>query len=132
MPYVARFGDQVVGVDLHDVIDVSGHVIRALPHKFDGKIKLNVDNSVLIDGFPVATVGSVAVNEPPHLPTPPGVSFAVPPHNTGVVQPGPEPPFVTVNGRPIARVGDSVKTCNNPQDAPTCVITTGSPTVVIG
>jgi uncharacterized Zn-binding protein involved in type VI secretion len=128
MPFVARLGDAVQGMDNHLV--KQGPAVVMLPHPFNGKISQNVVPTVLINGFPVATVGSIAANEPAHVPL--GDSFVNPPHNTGVVQPGPLPATVLVGGRPVALVGDPVRTCNDPQDAPTCQIITGSPDVVIG
>jgi uncharacterized Zn-binding protein involved in type VI secretion len=39
---------------------------------------------------------------------------------------------VTVNGKAAARMGDSVRTCNDPTDADASTITSGSGTVTIG
>jgi uncharacterized Zn-binding protein involved in type VI secretion len=41
-------------------------------------------------------------------------------------------PTVLVNGKQLARLGDSVLTCNDPVDAPTGSITAGSPDVLVG
>ncbi len=101
-----------------------------LPHPFSGRLATSLSSDVLINGLPAATVGSVAVNSPPHLPTPPGTSFSKPPSNQGVVQQG--SPTVLVNGKGAARMGDPVRTCNDPVDVPVGSITVGSPTVVIG
>jgi uncharacterized Zn-binding protein involved in type VI secretion len=40
-------------------------------------------------------------------------------------------PTVLVNSKPLARQGDSVATCNDPMDAPTSTIITGSPNVIV-
>jgi len=40
-------------------------------------------------------------------------------------------PTVLVNGKPLARLGDQVATCNDPVDAPTSVISGGSPDVMV-
>ena len=40
-------------------------------------------------------------------------------------------PTVLVNGKPLARLGDQVATCNDPMDAPTSTITSGSADVMV-
>ena len=40
-------------------------------------------------------------------------------------------PTVLVNGKPLARLGDQVATCNDPVDAPTSAITTGAMNVIV-
>ncbi|WP_306463164.1 PAAR domain-containing protein [Solihabitans fulvus] len=77
--------------------------------------------------MPAATVGSIAMNSPPHVPT--GGPFQVPPTNQGVVAMGSA--TVLINGKPAARSGDPVNTCNDPAPAPTGVIG-GASTVVVG
>jgi uncharacterized Zn-binding protein involved in type VI secretion len=39
---------------------------------------------------------------------------------------------VSINGQNAARMGDPVRTCNDPVDLPVGSITTGSPDVIIG
>jgi uncharacterized Zn-binding protein involved in type VI secretion len=127
----ARQGDQVVGIDIHVVIVPAVIPIpMPLPHPFSGPITTGTVPSVLIEGAPAATVDSVATNQPPHLPTPPGTSFAKPPANRGSVSLGSG--TVMIGGRPAARLGDPVRTCNDPVDADTSAIVTGAPTVLIG
>ncbi|MEA2242261.1 MAG: hypothetical protein QOD24_1817 [Solirubrobacteraceae bacterium] len=127
----ARQGDQVVGIDIHVVIVPAVIPIpMPLPHPFSGPITTGTVPSVLIEGAPAATVDSVATNQPPHLPTPPGTSFAKPPTNRGSVSFGSG--TVTIGGKPAARLGDPVRTCNDPVDADTSAIVTGAPTVLIG
>lgn len=128
----ARQTDQVVATDIHIVLVPSpgGPVPTPLPHPFSGTLQSNVATTVLVGGLPAAVVGSVAINAPPHLPTPPGTSFTIPPRNQGIVATGSA--TVLIGGRPAARQGDSVATCNDPVDVPVGTITTGAPTVLIG
>jgi uncharacterized Zn-binding protein involved in type VI secretion len=84
----------------------------------------------MIDGRPAATAGSVARNLTPHLPTPPGTGFQLPPSNEGTVQAGST--TVVINGRPAARLGDTVLTCSDPAPLPSGTIATGSQTVMVG
>jgi uncharacterized Zn-binding protein involved in type VI secretion len=132
MPPAARRTDPVLATDTHVVAVPSptGSVPTPLPHPFSGTLQTDVSSNVLVNGLGAATVGSVAVNQPPHLPTPPGVSFLRPPSNRGTVQLGST--TVLINGRPAARLGDPVLTCNDPVDLPVGTITGGSPNVQIG
>jgi uncharacterized Zn-binding protein involved in type VI secretion len=127
----ARLNDTVTGIDIHIVI-VPGppSTPTPLPHPFSGTITQNTVNTVLIAGQPAATVGSIAQNQPPHIPTPPGVSFQRPPTNQGTVETGSA--TVTIAGQAAARQGDSVRTCNDPTDQPVSTIVTGATTVTIG
>lgn len=126
---VARQTDTVAGTDVHVLLVPSpgGPVPTPTPLPFSGKIMSNTSPNVYVNGLPVATIGSVAQNLPPHLP-PPSTSFSVPPTNTGVVLRGSV--TVLVNGKGIARVGDQVNTCNDPVPAPTSTIATGSTNVI--
>jgi uncharacterized Zn-binding protein involved in type VI secretion len=132
MPAAARQGDAVLATDTHIVMvpAVPSPVPTPLPHPFSGSIQTGVSSDVLVNGRGAATVDSVAVNQPPHLPTPPGTSFLRPPANRGVVQLGST--TVLINGRQAARQGDPVRTCNDPVDLPVGTITGGSPDVQIG
>jgi uncharacterized Zn-binding protein involved in type VI secretion len=128
----ARQADAVIGVDTH-IVMVPGPgspVPTPLPHPFSGTITSATIASVLIGGAPAAVVGSVATNAPPHIPTPPGTAFQKPPSNQGSVSTGSS--TVTIGGKAAARAGDSVRTCNDPVDADSSVITSGAPTVLIG
>lgn len=127
----ARQTDTVVGIDTHIVI-VPGTppTPTPLPHPFSGTLTGDLSSDVLIDGLPAATVGSIAQNQPPHIPTPPGTSFQTPPSNQGTVEMGST--TVLVNGKGAARLGDMVRTCNDPTDLPVSAITSGSTTVLIG
>jgi len=66
---------------------------------------------------------------PVHL-APPPATFSRPPTNLGRVVVG--SPTVLVNGKPLARLGDQVATCNDPADLPVSAITAGSPDVLVG
>jgi uncharacterized Zn-binding protein involved in type VI secretion len=67
-------------------------------------------------GKPAATVDSTADNSPPHIPTPPGTAFQMPPANKATITLGSA--TVKINGKMAARNGDMAKTCNDPTDAP--------------
>jgi uncharacterized Zn-binding protein involved in type VI secretion len=130
----ARQGDPVVGIDTHIVMVPAppspSPVPTPLPHPFSGTITGGTVASVRIGGMPAAVVGSVATNAPPHVPTPPGIAFQKPPSNKGSVSAGSS--TVTIGGKAAARLGDSVRTCNDPADADTSKIASGAPTVMIG
>jgi uncharacterized Zn-binding protein involved in type VI secretion len=128
----ARQDDQVVGVDIHVVLvpSPSGTTPTPLPHRFSGKLTGRLSRDVRIDGRRAAMVDSVAPNDPPHTPTPPGTSFQRPPSNRGTVSKGSG--SVLIDGRRAARLGDPVRTCNDPTDRDAAAITTGSTKVLIG
>jgi len=133
MTGAARLADPVLATDTHIVMvptPPGAPVPTPLPHPFSGTIQLDVSTDVIVNGRGAATVGSVAVNQPPHLPTPPGTAFAKPPANQGTVQLGSTNVFI--NGRGAARLGDAVRTCNDPVDLPVGSITAGSLDVFVG
>jgi uncharacterized Zn-binding protein involved in type VI secretion len=78
---------------------------------FSGTIDGGVVPTVKIGGQPAAVAGSSATNQPPHVFTPPGVSFQVPPQNQGTVQIGSA--TVKIGGKAAARNGDGVVTCDD-------------------
>jgi uncharacterized Zn-binding protein involved in type VI secretion len=125
---VARQNDPVTGTDMHMVVTASG-VPSVVPLPFAGKLLSALSTNVFVNNLPVATVDSVAQNMPPHLP-PPGSSFSKPPSNQGTVLLGSM--TVLVNNKGIARVGDQVKSCNDPVDMPTSAISSGSTNVLAG
>jgi uncharacterized Zn-binding protein involved in type VI secretion len=129
MPPAARMGDTVTGSDTHVIMVPSpgGPVPTPTPMPFNGKITQGCSSNVLIGGQPAATVGSVAVNSPPHVPV--GGPFQVPPTNQGTISKGSA--TVLINGKPAARTGDTVLTCNDPAPAPVGTIEATS-TVMIG
>jgi uncharacterized Zn-binding protein involved in type VI secretion len=129
----ARRTDKVVGADTHVVLvpATGGPVPTSLPgHVFSGQITSQTSPDVRIEGLPAATVGSIARNQPPHVPMPPGTAFARPPSNRGRVSQGSS--TVTINGKAAARAGDLVRTCNDPKDLDTSAIVGGATRVMIG
>ncbi|MEE6258978.1 PAAR domain-containing protein [Plantactinospora sonchi] len=127
----ARQDDPVTATDTHIMLVPSpgGPVPTPMPLPFAGRLVSGLSPDVLVNGLPVAVAGSVAQNLPPHLP-PPGTSFSRPPTNQGRVVTGST--VVLVNGKPLARVGDPVLTCNDPTDLPAGTITAGSTDVLVG
>jgi uncharacterized Zn-binding protein involved in type VI secretion len=129
----ARLNDSVLGFDTHVVMVPSGTgtVPTPLPgHAFSGTLTSDGSPDVTIEGAAAAVVGTVATNNPPHLPMPPGVSFQTPPSNSGKVSQGSA--TVTINEKAAARLGDPVKTCNDPTDLDTSAIVSGAGRVTIG
>ncbi|MBX9243196.1 PAAR domain-containing protein [Actinotalea ferrariae] len=130
MAGAAREDDTVTGTDTHIVLVPSGTgttpVAQTLP--FAGRLRRGLSTDVTIDGRPAAVVGSVAVNAPKHVPV--GGTFQRPPSDQGTVDGGSR--TVLIDGRAAARVGDRVVTCNDPTDAATAAISSGSGTVEVG
>ena len=127
----AKQGDQIVATDTHIVLvpSASGSVPTPLPHPFSGILDGGLSSDVNIEKRPAATVNSTATNTPPHIPTPPGVSFANPPKNQGKIIMGSG--TVMINNKPAARTGDTATTCNDPADLPVGTVVASS-TVLIG
>jgi uncharacterized Zn-binding protein involved in type VI secretion len=127
----ARQNDPVTGTDTHILLVPSpgGPVPTPTPLPFTGQLLTGLSADVLVNGRPAAVQGSVAQNIPPHL-CPPPATFSKPPTNQGRVVVG--SPTVLVNGKPLARLGDPVATCNDPADLPVCTISAGSPDVLVG
>lgn len=127
----AKANDQINATDTHIVIVPAGpaQVPTPLPHTFAGIINGGTVASVKIAGQAAAVSGSTADNTPPHIFTPPGISFQNPPSNKGTIQAGSA--TVNIGGKPAARNGDIAMTCNDPADLPVgTVVATG--TVLIG
>lgn len=127
----AKDGDQVVGIDTHVVLVPAGPslVPTPLPHPFTGKLTSGLAASVQVEGKGAAVLGSTAQHTAGHVPTPPGTSFQSPPSNQGTVQTGSA--TVLVEGKGLARSGDTVMTCNDPADAPVSTIVAAG-TVLVG
>ncbi|MBC6459914.1 PAAR domain-containing protein [Actinomadura sp. HBU206391] len=127
----AKADDQVVGTDTHIVMVPAGPslVPTPLPHPFAGRLTGGLAGSVLIEGKAAAVVGSTADHTAGHVPTPPGTSFQKPPAGRGTVQMGSA--TVLVEGKGLARNGDTVLTCNDPADAPVGSIVAAG-TVLVG
>lgn len=114
MPPAAKQNDQVIAVDMHIVLvpSPSGTVPTPLPHPFSGMLNGNLSPNVNIDHMAAATLGSTASNQPPHIPTPPGTAFQIPPTNQATIIQGSGTVFI--NGKPAARISDTVQTCAEP------------------
>ena len=125
----AKQGDQVVATDTHIVMIPSpgGPVPTPLPHPFVGQLDGSLSKDVNVGGKPAAVQGSTATNTPSHIPQ--GGPFQKPPSNRGTVQLGST--TVLINGKPAARNGDKVMTCNDPADLPVGTIVAAG-TVLIG
>lgn len=129
MQPLARQGDQVQGIDVHIVLVPSpgGPVPTPGPHPFSGSLTGGTIADVVVEGRPVAVVGSSARSTTPHLPVPPTGSFQNPPRNEGSVTQGSTSVFA--GGKPVARLGDPVATCTD-LPAPGSTITSGATRVV--
>ena len=124
----AKQGDQVTGVDIHVVMvpaPPGPPVPTPLPHNFSGPLDTDLSADVKIEGAAAATVDSIATNNPPHIPTPPGTAFQNPPENKGTVLSGSM--TVKINGKGAARQGDPVQTCEGMGS-----IVSGATSVLIG
>jgi uncharacterized Zn-binding protein involved in type VI secretion len=116
MTGIARLGDRVEGVDTHIV---GGN---ASAFNFSGTLRLDLVDSVTVNGLAVAVSGSIAINNPPHPP-------AVVATNQGRVLAARS---VMVDGKPVACLNDIVFSCNDPVDLPTSSITSASSDVTVG
>jgi len=123
----AKKGDSIVGVDIHVEMVPPNSTPTPLPNPFSGTISDGVSSDVKIMGQPAAIVGSIAKNNPPHIPK--LGPFQKNPANQGEINKGSS--TVKINGEQAARAGDTAMTCNDPEDLPNgVVIATG--TVFIG
>lgn len=123
--HAAKEGDQVLALDIHIQLVPSpgGPVPVPLPSPFSGRLDGSLSSDVLIESKAAATVGSTATNTPAHVPS--AGPFQKPPSNRGTVLQGSA--TVLINGKPAARMGDPVTTCNDPADLPAgIVVATGS------
>jgi uncharacterized Zn-binding protein involved in type VI secretion len=127
----AKQGDKITATDTHIVMVPSpgGPVATPLPHPFVGLLNGNLSANVKIQNMAAATVGSIADNAPPHIPTPPGTTFQSPPTNKGQIMKGSA--TVMINNKPAARNGDMAQTCNDPTPMPVGTVVAVS-TVLIG
>lgn len=127
----ARKGDKIIAIDTHIVMvpTPGGPVPTPLPHPFTGTINSGVSSNVNMKGQPAAILGSVANNQPSHIPTPPGTSFQKPPMNQGKIIQGSA--TVMINGKPAARLGDIAMTCNDPADMPVGKVVIAAPSLVL-
>jgi uncharacterized Zn-binding protein involved in type VI secretion len=112
----AKQGDKIIATDTHILMVPSpgGPVPTPTPMPFNGTLTTGLSTDVFIEGKPAATVDSIAINQPPHIPT--AGPFQKPPTNQGKILTGSTGVFI--NGKPAARQGDQAITCNDPADAP--------------
>ena len=145
----AKFGDLVLGVDLHMVMvpTPGGPVATPLPHVFIGVVFdplgaaiaaaseiADVGGAVLINGQPVGNTGT-EVRGREHIPTPPGTAFAPNdvPDNRGTIVTGSK--TVMMGGSSCGRLTSLVSTCNFPVNAPTSMclaVPMGAPVLIGG
>ena len=107
----AKQMDRVTALDTHLVQPPGSVPPISTPHPFSGILSEQLSATVRIEGRAAATVGSVALNMPPHLPIG-GISFVNPPTNRGTIRTGST--TVRINGRSAARAGDPATTCADP------------------
>ena len=112
----AKQGDKIVATDTHILMIPSpgGPVPTPTPMPFNGTLMTDLSTDVFIEGKPAATVNSIALNQPIHIPA--GGPFQKPPSNQGKILVGSTGVFI--NGKPAARQGDMAMTCNDPVDMP--------------
>ncbi len=108
----AKQNDPIIATDMHDVTVTGSVTPQSLPHPFNGRLDSGLSSNVFVNGLAAATVGSNASNQPPHIPTAPGVAFVLPPSNRGRVTTGSGTVFI--NGLAAARSGDTAQTCADP------------------
>ncbi len=146
----AKFGDPVLGIDLHLVMvpTPAGPVPTPLPHPFVGVVfdplgaalgaaigaVFGGGGPVLVNQMPVGNTG-IEAKGLPHLPTPPGVAFAPNdlPDNKGTLVTGSK--TVHFAGSSAGRLTSLVASCNFPLNLPTSVcmaVPMGAPVLVGG
>jgi uncharacterized Zn-binding protein involved in type VI secretion len=130
MPPAAKMNDKVTATDIHIIMipTPGGPVPTPLPHPFVGSILQNCSTNVKVAGQPAATLGSVAINQPPHIPQ--GGPFQVPPTNQAQIIKGSA--TVMINNKPAARTGDTAQTCNDPAPLPVGTVVSTTVNVMIG
>jgi len=112
----AKQGDKIIATDIHILMvpTPGGPVPTPTPMPFQGTLMSGLSTDVFIEGKPAATVNSVAINQPVHIPA--AGPFQKPPTNQGKIMVGSTGVFI--NGKPAARQGDMAMTCNDPADMP--------------
>jgi uncharacterized Zn-binding protein involved in type VI secretion len=126
----AKQGDQVTASDTHIIMipaPPGPPVPTPLPHPFVGILSQGLSTDVFIEKRAAATVDSIAMNTPPHIPQ--GGPFQKPPANQGKITMGSSTVFI--GGKAAARAGDTAMTCNDPSDLPVGKVVAVS-TVFIG
>ena len=109
-----------MGVDTHIVLvpTPGGPAPTPVPMPFSGKLSQALSATTFVDNEAAAVKGSVAQNQPQHVPT--GGPFETPPSNRGEIQTGSA--TVHIDNKAVARAGDAALTCNDPADAPNGVV----------
>jgi uncharacterized Zn-binding protein involved in type VI secretion len=112
----AKEGDRVTGVDTHVVLIPSpgGPIPTPTPMPFAGKLCEELSATAFADNQSIAVQGSVARNQPEHVPV--GGPFQKPPSNRATIQTASATVFA--DNKAVARAGDTALTCNDPADAP--------------
>ena len=131
MPPAATMGDKVMATDIHIILipaPPGPPIPTPLPHPFAGTITGNCSTNVLINNKPAATLGSIAMNTPPHIPQ--GGPFQIPPTNQANIIKGSL--TVLINNKPAARAGDTAMSCNDPAPLPSGTVMGTAMTVQIG
>jgi uncharacterized Zn-binding protein involved in type VI secretion len=125
----AKQGDRVIATDIHIqmVPSPGGPVPTPIPAPFMGTLDGGLSGDVNIEGKPAAVLGSTATNTPAHVPT--AGPFQKPPANRATIITGSA--TVLVNGKPLARQGDTALTCNDPADLPAGTVVAAG-TVMVG
>lgn len=125
----AKQGDRVVATDTHIqmVPSPGGPVPTPIPGPFSGVLDGDLSTDVNIEGKPAAVLGSTATNTPAHVPS--AGPFQKPPSNRATVIAGSATVFI--NGKPVARSGDTALTCNDPADLPAGTVVAAG-TVMVG
>ena len=128
----AKQGDNIQATDTHIVMvpTPGGEVPTPLPHPFMGILNSNLSTNVKIEGRAAATVGSMADNMPPHIPSVVPGRFQMPPTNKGQIMMGSM--TVMINNKPAARHGDVAQTCNDPAPLPVGKVVVAMSKVSIG
>lgn len=152
MTEAAKFGDPVIGIDIH-LVGVPAPPAPALiptplPHPFVGVVFdplgaaigaalgaiFGGGGPVFVNGMPVGNTG-IGVKGVPHIPTPPGVTFMpndIPDHE-GTIVTGSK--TVHMAGSSAGRLTSMVSSCNFPLNLPTSVcmaVPMGAPVMVGG
>ncbi|NUP09131.1 MAG: hypothetical protein HOW73_24030 [Polyangiaceae bacterium] len=133
----AKWGDPVLGIDVHLVVIPSPPGTAPLPHPFVGAVfdpigaavgaavsaVLGGGGPVFVNGLPTGNTGTEAMNVP-HFPTPPGTAPApgdAPPDNEGTLLTGSK--TVKFAGSSQSRELSQAISCSFPIDLPTSVVT---------
>lgn len=108
-PFIAKSGDAIEGTDVHTVVNTATNVTQPQSFPFSGTFDpATLEARVKVNDMPVATINSQAENQPAHIPAP-SYAFADPPTNLGQLSSCTIK--VKVNGKKVARDGDSCTTC---------------------